>query len=424
MRRLLQWKFAKDTWGIDEEALRRELVEQYKAATSPASQAIVLEEFDTWFQLDETTAVALYRTNRACSKFLLGHLPSRYSFWGNEKREMWLQMIEAALKANDNELALALYRRQVDIKQWQSDVERLAIEVADAERLNDALRKRHPEGWGLKLGDSVVSLLRRRGRDVMPYVREKLDSIVGGWSGSSPKPLLRLARERGWWDLWAAVVRTAHDPKYFNEETSRLLDDAEIDDATRVERLRALAGVSQEWNWAGVGIARVHSLQDDIAARLYQRYPRLVRGAFKPNIVPTWWQGGPRLLAAAQDARDDELIDLLASRYVTQAGNERAWQRTVLDVILKAADDLATSYQALRDRDEAMFAAPGRQHPHPGAGLCDLQLRSSLADERACAVAVRAIVRGFSGCAGSRARSARRFGDSRSDARLPRAGAG
>ena len=60
VRRLLQWKFAKDTWGIDEEALRRELVEQYKAATSPASQAIVLEEFDTWFQLDETTAVALY----------------------------------------------------------------------------------------------------------------------------------------------------------------------------------------------------------------------------------------------------------------------------------------------------------------------------------------------------------------------------
>ena len=40
--------------GVDEEALRRELVEQYKAATSPASQAIVLEEFDTSFQLDET----------------------------------------------------------------------------------------------------------------------------------------------------------------------------------------------------------------------------------------------------------------------------------------------------------------------------------------------------------------------------------
>ena len=56
-------------------------------------------------------------------------------------------MIEAALKANDNELALALYRRQVDLKQWQSDVERLASEIADAERLNDALRKRHPEGW-------------------------------------------------------------------------------------------------------------------------------------------------------------------------------------------------------------------------------------------------------------------------------------
>ena len=38
-----------------------------------------------------------------------------------------------------------------------------------------------------------------------------------------------------------------------------------------------------------------------------------------------------------------------------------------------------------------------------------------------CAVAVCALVRVVSGCAGSRARSARRFGDSRSDARVPRA---
>ena len=121
-------------------------------------------------------------------------------------------------------------------------------------------------------------------------------------------------------------MRTAHDSKYFNEETSRLLDDAEIDDATRVERLRALAGVSQEWNWAGVGIARVHSLQDDIATRLYQQYPRLVLGRSNPISCRSGGKG-VRDYWRPPRTRDDELIDLLASRYVTQARNERAWQR-------------------------------------------------------------------------------------------------
>ncbi|MGO8872306.1 MAG: gliding motility protein, partial [Acidimicrobiales bacterium] len=223
------------------------------------------------FQLDEPTALALYSVNRATSSFLLRHLPRRFSFWGGEKRAMWRRMIEASLEAADLELAFTLYRRQVDLEEWRRDVERLADEIADPARLCDELRKRHPEGWGLKLGDGVIALLRKLGRDVMPYVREKLESIVGGWYGSSPEPLLELARQRGWWDLWSAVVRSANVPKYFNEETRRVLEEAGLDDTTRVERLRTLAGVSREWNWPGVGLARVHALQDDIATRLYRR---------------------------------------------------------------------------------------------------------------------------------------------------------
>jgi hypothetical protein len=356
-RRLLRWKFAKEkTWGVDNEAWCQELVREYRAASGPAAQAIVLEEFDDWFQLDEPTALALFATNRACSKFLLKHLPSKFNFWGSEKREMWRRMIADVLKANDHELAFALYRRQVDIKQWQSDIRQLADEVIDADQLNDELRKRHPEGWGLKLGDGVLSLLHRRGREVIPYIREKLDTIVGGWNSSSPELLLRMARSRGWWDLWAAVVRSTNDPKFFNRETSALLDDTQLDDATRLERLRALAGVSREWNWSGIGLARVHSLQDDVATRLYRLYPQLVRGPFKPNVVPSWWQGGPQLLAAAQEAGDDELVDLLASRYVTRAGSHYPYFGSEQKAILKVAEELAVSFQALRDRDEATFA--------------------------------------------------------------------
>ena len=152
----------------------------------------------------------------------------------------------------------------------------------------------------------------------MPYVREKLDGIVGGWYGSSPEPLIKLAREHGWWDLWAAVVRSATVPKYFNEETCRVLDDAALDDSTRVERLRRCA------ESRGSGTGRVSAWRASICSRTISRpgctgrYPQLVRGPFKPNVVPRWWQGGPRLLAAAQEAGDEELVDVLASRYVTR----------------------------------------------------------------------------------------------------------
>ena len=147
-----------------------------------------------------------------------------------------------------------------------------------------------------------------------------------------------------------------HVPKHFNEETRRVLDDKELDDARAWDRLNALAGVSREWNWPGVGLARVHPLEDDLAARLYRRYPQLVRGPFKPNVVPAWWQGGPQLLAAAQKAGDHELVDLLASRYVTRAGWEGVLFHNPTKTLLKVAEELAVSFQDLRERDEAEFA--------------------------------------------------------------------
>jgi hypothetical protein len=188
------------------------------------------------------------------------------------------------------------------------------------------------------------------------YIREKLTTIVGGWHGSSPEPFLQLAQAKGWWDLWAAVVRSSTDAKPFNRETRKLVEDHQLEDAVCIERLRALAGVSSEWNWPGLGLARVHQLEDDIATRLYRRFPQLVRGPFKPNIVPTWWQGGARLLAAAQEAGDDDLVDLLASRYITRAGWEGAFDRKAQDTMLKVAEQLAQSFQSLRGRDEVLFA--------------------------------------------------------------------
>jgi hypothetical protein len=355
-RRLLRWKFAGEGWSLDHAAWCRELVHEYQSAPGPAAQGVVLDEFDAWFQLDEPTALALYSANPASSSFLLRHLPLRFSFWGAEKRQMWRRLYEAALDKKDSELAFTLYRRQVDLSEWQRDIEKLADEIANPTKLCDELRKRHPEGWALKLGEGVLSLLRRRGRDVMPYVREKLESVVGGWNASPPEPFIEMGREEEWWDLWAATVRSVGIPKYFNKEMQRLLDDPDIDDPARVERLKALAGVSREWNWAGIGLARVHMLEDDVAAGLYRRYPQLVHGPFKPNVVPTWWQGTPKLLDAARKAGDAELVDLLASRYATRAGFDGLFYAKQQKALLETAEELASSYQDLRDRDAIGFA--------------------------------------------------------------------
>ena len=190
----------------------------------------------------------------------------------------------------------------------------------------------------------------------MPYVRRKLAAVLSSWYGSNAKPFVKLAAQRGWWDLWAAAIRASRTDDLFNSGVRQLLGDTSLAEADLVQRLGALAGVSREWNWSGFGLARVHPLQDELAAKLYHRYPRLVHGLFKPNVTPTWWQGYPKLLAAARLAHDDELVDLLASRYATRVGDDGPWRRKQRDAVMETAEDLACHYEAIRDRDPAEFA--------------------------------------------------------------------
>ncbi len=353
-RRLLNWKYAGKAWGLDHKAFRAGLLREYQAAKGPAARAIVLDEHDSWFELDEATAVVLYRTDSSAGPFILRHL--RRTFWGGDKRILWTQLLAAAENAGDQDLRWALYRKQVPLKQWQAEVLALADRVQNPEELNSELERRHPEGWEIDRSETALKLLEKRGRDVMPYVRAKLSDVLGGWFTNRAKPFVKLAERKGWWDLWAAVIRAGRDPSLFNDAVAGLLKDTSISEADRIARLRALAGVSREWNWPGFGLAAVHDLKDDLAARLYRRYPDLVHGPFKPHVVPRWWHGCPQLLAAAREKDDEELIDLLASRYATQVRWDFAFARKERDQIMETADVLGDYYQAIRDRDTALFA--------------------------------------------------------------------
>lgn len=386
VRKLQSWKFAKqDGWGRDNPRYCEALKHAYRSAPTPAARAIVLDEFDDWFDLDEASARDLYQADRASSDFILKHLPR--SYWDDKKRAMWDGLGGDARIKGDNKFYFALYRALMPVERWAAEAAQLADGVPDSRRLCDALEERHLSGYGIDRANTMRVLLEKRGRDVMSYIRPHLDDLVGGWRGDPVTPVIKLAEKNGWWDLWASAIRTARNNNHFNTAVVALLDDTSLDEATRLERLRALAGVSREWNWPGVGFVSVHELYDPNAVKLYARFPDLVRGAFRPHVTPRWWRGGNGLLQAVLLAGDEEMIDVLASRYATRTGEDRAnkneaakssfadWEKSLDNKSAALSSQpaaaapapkkekpkgalqvLAEYFQAIRDRDETEFA--------------------------------------------------------------------
>jgi hypothetical protein len=357
VRRLLRWKFAADkAWGIDRGRWMAALLEGYRAAPTPAARAIVLDEFDDWFELDEASAMALYQTDPHAAAFIVKHLPTY--FWTREKRLMWEKLGALARSHGDEKLYFTLYRKLMPVARWESEVLTLAEAVIEQAELNRVLENRHLEGYGIERGATVLKLLQRRGRDVMPYVRAKLEDTIGGWGRNDrSKEFVELAEKNGWWDLWSAALRVGGNQKLYNERIESLMRAQGLSDATRRERLLALAGTSREWNWPGLGLARIHHLDDPVACLVYQRYPDLVRGPLRANVTPTWWRGYPNLIKAAQAAGDEDLVDTLASRYATRIAWNRIWQpKRAPEPDDATTSELAAYYQAIRDRDATAFS--------------------------------------------------------------------
>ena len=351
VRKLLSWKYANNKWGIDQKRWNIALVNDYQSANSPAARAIILDEYDTWFNLDEDTALSLYETDTASAHFIGEHLP--VSYWGEKKRAMWTRLGDRAKQQGDEEFFFKLYRTLIPVDQWNTDALTLANTISKVDKLNNELEKRHPKGWDLKREDTLLALLKARERDVFPYIRSKLEETFGGWYNDKTDDLIKLAKQKGWWDLHTAAIRTSSDTKFFNKAINELLDKRGIDENTRIERLKALAGVSREWNWPGIGLARIHSLDDKIAQKLYLRYPDLVKGPFLANVTPRWWNSSKALLEAALDQEDNELVDILSARYVTRTYYSYSG---VANQDTQETDELADYYQKIRDRDPKVFA--------------------------------------------------------------------
>src|SRR5262249_44938055 len=111
------------------------------------------------------------------------------------------------------------------------------------------------------------------------------------------------------------------------------------------QRLLMLTGVSREWNFGPFGLAEVKQLDDDVAVRLYDRFPSLMRGPFKMNVSAGWDSRFPRLVDAAIAASDEVLIDYLASRAVTREVGP--WDQS--GEIVAIAERFSRYYEQIRD---------------------------------------------------------------------------
>lgn len=348
-RRLYPWrlyslyrgKAAARQWRLD-------LLAALAGVTGASAQVRVLARHDLWSALDEETAIALYQSAAdVAADFILKHLPN--TWYGGEKRALWTGLGALASERGDEKLRLALYRRQVPLKQWEQEVLGLCAEIRDPGSLCAALEERHPEGWGLDLGKPFFRLVEARQQDVFPYLKKHLRDVWSHWHRSGFDRMLKLAREQGWWDLWAGLVKVCARPNEYDAEVRALVEEHGLPDGELRRRLLMLTGVAREWNAPGFGLAQVKPLQDRTACLLYDRFPALLRGPFKVHVQASWGSAYPRLVASALAQRDELLIDFLASRYVTRAGHLGEGE------LVKEAEQLSHHYEALRE-DPALFS--------------------------------------------------------------------
>ena len=355
-RRLYDWKLSALGTGLvrdrREKTIVAELTRRFRAATTRAARAIVLQKFSTWFTLTEAAAVELYRLDSPLAgPFILRHLPIS---WLENERAFWRELLQAAENLHDEKFRWELYRIQVPREIWEGDALALCEGVRDPVELVRRLEQHHPSSWSRNLGGGLEKILERRGRDVVPYVLRHLTSVRHGiFTGGAYRKLLDLARDRGWWDLWAAVIRVCANFKDFNSEIERLVGDQKLDRAEVARRLAALCGVSRELNFGRFGFAGMHQLDQGTALLLLNHFPELLRSPFLTHLQISPGAGSYSKFIDVLIAKgEDELLDHVAARVATRSSN--LWM-TRKQSFLDEAERLADYYGALKS-DETGFA--------------------------------------------------------------------
>lgn len=343
--RLWHWRSGGTTSPFQsrDKMYRGKLETSFSVAKSASERLEVLNRFRISFSLDEATACKLYEEDyQVAGPFLKERLPFP---WG-ERRALWKNLFALAVQRDDEKLASEVYRRTVDPARWREDALRLCDRHREPPELVAELKNIHPRGTIKNAAEVYLQLIEARGRDVLPYIIPNLSSIrfrVFSY-GKDHKRLLTLAEENQWWDLWTALVRVLGSHREYEKAIQHLLQRPESDAR---QRLAMLAGVSREFHWSGFSAVSVVPLSDETALALYRRFPDLLRRAFRPQLGGTRRHKRPSFLPKLIEAGEEDLIDYIASRWVTRPHYGKHEKVQV--------DLLADYYSALKS-DPILFA--------------------------------------------------------------------
>ena len=336
-RRLYGWRLGQTPWKKQAAVWRKDLLTRFSSASSPAARFTALAKVDTgWLTLDAKTALALYAIDKAPARsFIMSHLP--WFGWLGDKRRDWDALLEQS-RDEDQEFHFALYRRLVEEKVWRSDLLELCQRVADPVALDAELERRHPHAPMAEAAEVFLEITRQRQRDVVPYLLRHVGSVHPRWGLARQREakgfaeLLALAYERGWLDLWAALLRTSATQDLFDGAVKRLVRSTGVPEDDIRRRLLLIAGPGREAHLPGLSLAQIKPLDEATALELYRRFPELARGPFRMHMAPGWHSAYAAVAKIAIERGDDELVDFLAARAGIQVyawGDGRGWKETI-----------------------------------------------------------------------------------------------
>jgi hypothetical protein len=353
---------------------REALRARYPLAAGAEARAALLQELDQPYILDEETALVLYAAQPGLSsEFILRHLPRGRR--ADDARLPWTRLMGHALGRSDEALYYALYRMQATAQEWARDTMELARRLSDAQALCAELERCHPQRWRADIGPHLVALASERGQHMLPYLERHAAEVWSPSRRSAFEEMAALAQRRGWWELWATLIRSCAPAGQYDREVMALLQEPDADEATLRQRLLVLAGV-----WSPLGGARRRSrlkpLREDTLLALYRRFPHLARGPFRAQLDPSPTRPLSRLIALALEQADEELIDHLASRLA--AHRARSGAERLLESARRISVHLSSR---AHDEDELDLRAAGilRRVPVVPGGIHSASQRNPLA---------------------------------------------
>ncbi|MGM0558094.1 MAG: hypothetical protein ACQEVA_17040 [Myxococcota bacterium] len=180
------------------------------------------------------------------------------------------------LRNHDPDYARELFRRTCSPQEWEERVASLSDSLSD-DALVEELERIHPQVHGGFPGASVFEkILREHGDDVVPYIRAHIGER---WHYAGWESFISLLEEQARWGLWDRAV-SGSASQDFDTYVNHILESAEERPGWARQRLQGISGASFV-SWVGRNVAK---LGDEVAAKVYRRFPNLLKSALDEHI--------------------------------------------------------------------------------------------------------------------------------------------